>query len=180
MTITEDLLRDLIDTAEGSIEEQRIMRGVFMSRHPRKREAHQLHFDDQVEPSKTQQSFKDECNINNIMAKFRKSGEMAHLNTREPTYGDFSTGLDYQAAQNRVLAAQGDFDSLSAEIRARMHNNPAELLTFVADPENLEEARSLGLIAPAELPPADLPPTGAAASEGETPSPLPSPIAGGE
>lgn len=130
--------------------------------------------------SRTQQSFKEECDVNRIMAKFRKTGEINHLNEHNPSYGDFATGLDFHTAQLAVADAQADFDSLSARIRAKMDNDPAKLLAFVADPENLEEARELGLIAPAPPAPVDPSPQGAAASEAPaSPSPA-APIAGGE
>lgn len=136
-----------------------------------------------TEVTRTQQSFRDECDINRIMAKHRKTGELTHLAQRDPQYGDFSAGLDYQEASNRVLAAQADFDSLSANIRQRMQNSPQVLLDFMADPNNLEEARELGLLNPAPQMPEGTSDEGAAASGGETP-PLESggntPIAGGD
>jgi len=124
----------------------------------------QIDFSDS--PSRTKQAFKDESDVNNIMKKWRRTGEMTHLNTREPTYGDFTSGDDFMTAQQSVIDAKADFDSLSARIRDRMGNSPATLLRFMADPENLEEAISLGLLnKPAEEPLAE------AAIAAEPPSP---------
>lgn len=123
---------------------------------------------------RTQQNFKDECDINRIMAKYIKTGELSHLAKHEPQYGDFSSGVAYQEASNRVLAAQADFDALSANIRKRMDNDPAKLLAFVGDPENLEEARALGLVPEKDPEPGPIVvqlAEGAAASEGESPLP---------
>lgn len=136
---------------------------------------------------RTQQQFKDECDINRIMAKYRKTGELEHLAKHEPEYGNFSTGLDYAEASNRVLAAESDFMALSGEIRQRMDNDPGKLLAFMADPENIEEARELGLIAPAPRSEPEPGPQGAAASpapgatspEPQEPAPA-TPVAGGE
>lgn len=127
--------------------------------------------------SKTKQSFKDECDINQILMRWRKTGELAHLATRQPTYGDFTNATDYLDAVLRTQAAQADFDSLSARVRARMENNPGVLLEFLDDPANLEEAVELGLIPqPASTPspppvvplqtPPDSPPPPTEGSEG--------------
>jgi phage internal scaffolding protein len=112
------------------------------------------------------------------LKKFKRTGELTHLATHNPRYGDFDTDLDYLEASTRVLSAQADFAELSAEIRAKMENDPAKLLAFMADPENIEEMRELGLVLPETAPEpsamADPPATGGAASEGgETPPPPP-------
>ena len=39
-------------------------------------------------PSMTKQSFKDECDINKIMAKFQKTGAIEHYAKHAPSYGD--------------------------------------------------------------------------------------------
>lgn len=130
-------------------------------------------------PSLTKQSFKEECDINNILKRWRKTGELTHLATRQPSYGDFTNADDYLSATLKVHAAQADFDSLSARIRERMKNDPAELLAFLADPANEAEGIELGLI-PKPASKAAPPPS----VETEDP-PLPlenegSPVAGGE
>ncbi len=175
MTLTEDLLQQMVEGQEAS---RAILLGWGLPSGivgPRQRMRVQIDFDAETMPSKTQQSFKDETDINLIMAKFRKTGELTHLQKREPTYGDFTMAVDYLDASNRVLAAQADFDSLSGEIRARMNNSPAEFLAFMEDPENLEEARALGLVDPAPPDTGDLLPQGAAASGGELPPVPPKP-----
>ena len=48
-----------------------------------------------VRPSRTQQSFRDECDINNILRKFNVTGELP-LGSVQPQYGDFSGITDYQ------------------------------------------------------------------------------------
>lgn len=126
-------------------------------------------------PSLTKQSFKDECDVNQILRRWRRSGELTHLEERSPTYGDFSNATDYLTATLAVQAAQADFDALSARIRKRMNNDPAELLEFVADPKNREEAIELGLI---EKPASEPPPAETPADP--PPEPPPAPVAGGE
>ena len=43
------------------------------------------------------------------------------------------------------------FDNLPSDVRNRFNNNPAQLLDFVADPENKEEAIELGLLPKPEI-----------------------------
>lgn len=117
-----------------------------------------------LDPSKTKQSFKDECDVNRIMAKWRKTGELNHLTEREPTYGDFTNATDYLAARQAVIDAQADFNSLSASIRDRMGNDPGVLLSFLADPANVEEGIALGLIEKPAAPPPDAASMAAAAA----------------
>jgi len=98
------------------------------------------------EPSRTQQQFKDQTNVNNIMKKYLKTGTITHLNTSSGQYGDFSTLTDYQKSLQTVIDANNSFNQLSSEIRKKFGNNPQLLINFLADPKNREEAIDLGLI----------------------------------
>ncbi len=130
-------------------------------------------------PGRTKQSFRDECDVNQILKRWRKTGEMNHIATRQPTYGDFDNADDYLTATLKVQAAQEDFDTLSARVRARMENDPAELLRFVADPNNEAEAIELGLIPkPASTPPA--PPPATSPESPPEPPPEGGVVSGGE
>ena len=95
--------------------------------------------------SKTQQQFKDETNINNIMARYEKTGLIEHLNNRAPNYGDFTEVDDYQSAVNKIMLADEYFAELPAKIRAQFNNNPAEFLEFTDNPENMAAMVEMGL-----------------------------------
>lgn len=97
------------------------------------------------EPSLTKQSFRDDCNINVIMARFTKTGVVNHINPLSPLHEDFSGAVSYQEALHQVMAGDAAFMSLPSKLRSRFHNNPAEYLDFVADPSNTDEMVSLGL-----------------------------------
>lgn len=90
------------------------------------------------------QSFKDECDINRIMAKYQRSGVITWLNSAEAQYGDM-TGFDFLEAMNVVAKGNEAFAALPSSIRKRFSNDPAEFLQFMADPENTAEAIKLGL-----------------------------------
>jgi phage internal scaffolding protein len=95
-------------------------------------------------PSMTKQSFADECNINNIMAKFAKTGLLDFVNQNEPHYGEISP-VDFQQAMNTVIAAQEMFDGLPGDLRQRFDDDPAKFLAFVEDPAKIDESIALGI-----------------------------------
>lgn len=102
-----------------------------------------------IDDGVTQQSFKDECDINTIVKRFGLTGEMPG-GFAMPVSGDFSGIGDFQSAMNAVRAAQEAFDSLPGEMRARFANDPQRLISFLEDGANRDEAVKLGLVA---LPP---------------------------
>lgn len=100
------------------------------------------------EPTRTQQSFKDECDINVIMERFGKTGQVPG-NLRVPSYDDFTGVTDFQSAMNAVREASENFMELPAKVRARFDNDPQLFLEFVASEDNRQEAVDLGLVKPA-------------------------------
>lgn len=96
-------------------------------------------------PTLTKQAFKDECDINKIMSKYQKNGQLPDMIKTNPKFGDFSNPNSYQDSLNLVIHAQEQFASLSAAVRKRFNNDPAQFLEFTADPNNLPEMVKLGL-----------------------------------
>lgn len=97
------------------------------------------------EESVTQQQFAEDADINVIVRRFGLTGEVPE-DFRTPKYGDFTHVSDFQTALNTVKEAEEEFMRLPAEVRARFQNNPQELLTFVENKDNRDEAIKLGLI----------------------------------
>lgn len=93
----------------------------------------------------TQQHFKDECDINNILRQFNITGLLPEA-PLSPRYGDFTGIGDYHTALNQVIAAEDEFMSLPATLRARFENDPSQLIEFLDNPQNKNEAIKLGLI----------------------------------
>jgi len=98
------------------------------------------------EPSKTQQQFGPECDINNIMEKYHKTGQVTHLAQFRGNYADFTEITDFHSMQDTVAYARSAFELLPAELRLRFKNDPGELLNFLQDNKNYEEALKLGLL----------------------------------
>lgn len=95
--------------------------------------------------SLTQQQFKAECDVNNILARYKKTGMLTHINKHQGNFGDFSSIEDYQTSLGKLMQAQQSFESLPSELRSRFENNPANLISFLSDENNNEEAVKLGL-----------------------------------
>lgn len=96
-------------------------------------------------PSMTHQCFTDECDINNIMAKYERTGLLEHVNRHQGQYGEFIDAPSYQEAQNLIIEANNMFMEIPAAVRAKFENSPAKFLEFVQDPNNLPEMYELGL-----------------------------------
>lgn len=106
-----------------------------------------------IEPSATLQSFKDDADINCIIARYENTGVLVDPSvpvSRTPNFGDFSDLPTYQEAQNVIIAAKNAFDTLSAKIRERFHNDPAAYYDFVRSLEKgseaYDEAVRLGIV----------------------------------
>lgn len=96
--------------------------------------------------SKTHQSFKAECDVNNIMKRYERDGIMDHVNEHQGDYGDYTDVQDYQTSLDQVHAAQEAFATLPGNIRGRFENDPQQFLDFVDDPANLPEMEKMGLL----------------------------------
>lgn len=78
----------------------------------------------------TKQAFKDECDINNIVNKYQKTGIVTHVQQRQPSYG-YAPSADFQTAVNLVHQQREQFAHLPSEIRAKFDNDPLKLLEYV-------------------------------------------------
>lgn len=111
-----------------------------------------------VGPSKTDQSFAKDTDVNNIMYKYRAIG-VDYNRLPAPgkgVYGDFTKIKDYKSAMESVLKAQNDFMALPSNIRNRFQNDPSQLIAFCEDPKNYDEGVKLGLFKPKQEPPVQI------------------------
>lgn len=93
------------------------------------------------EPSMTQQQFKEECDINNIMKKHGTDAiAMAALSRGKGIYADISElPGDYQGMLETIQKAEDAFMSMTAETRRRFDNDPGKFMEFLQDPKNYDE-----------------------------------------
>ena len=105
-----------------------------------------------TDPSLTQQHFKDETMIDNILQKYAETGFLTDpFSPKRPIqFGDFSGVTDFQTAQNAVARATEYFESLPSHIRASFNNSPAEFLHALNDPVQKSKLEELGFVASEE------------------------------
>lgn len=102
--------------------------------------------------TRTIQSAKAECDINNILSQYRRTGIITHVAANRPTYSDLPSDLDYQQAMNTLIVAQGAFAGLPAKVRDHFNNDPARLLVALSDPEQADKLREFGILNPLPAP----------------------------
>ena len=102
---------------------------------------------DCVSPSRTQQQFKEECDVNNILRNYVNTGVLTHTSDIPPVFGDFSQmPEDYGEALALIAKSKEQFEMLPSEVRERFDNKPVNLVNFLQDEKNREEAVKLGLV----------------------------------
>lgn len=97
--------------------------------------------------TRTQQQFKEECDINTIVKNFGLTGELPAISA-VPLVGEFEEIFDYQSALNKLREADAAFMAYPAELRAKFQNDPGRFVEFVSDPANKDEIKKMGLGAP--------------------------------
>lgn len=97
------------------------------------------------QPSMTKQSFKNECDINNLLNKYQKTGLLEHVSVHKGDYSDLSYVQDYHTSLNQLNNAQETFNSLPSSLRKKFDNDPRQFVEFVLDPNNKDEIHALGL-----------------------------------
>lgn len=103
------------------------------------------------QPSMTQQHFKQESDVNYIVAQYVKTGVMENVSGESPVYGDisaFDTNFDLRRAYEAVGAAEEGFMKLPSEIRKKLDNDPSLLVSWLSDEANKAEAVKYGLFNP--------------------------------
>lgn len=101
-----------------------------------------------TEPSMCHQEFAEECDINNLMRRYT----YAQLPDIPTVVSSFSQMVDYHDMMNEAARARQAFDLLPGELRQRFGNNPQELIEFLNDEKNRDEAVKLGLVNPKQEP----------------------------
>lgn len=105
--------------------------------------------------SATRQEFKKETDINVIMKRAQKTGQITHVSGRMPFYGDATQITDYKSALDAIYQANETFMSLPSTLRNKFENDPAKLIAFLQDDKNRETAIEWGLIEKPKTPPSN-------------------------
>lgn len=103
--------------------------------------------------TRAQQQFAEECDINTIVRRFGLTGELPAGGVAMPVSGDFTDALSFEESMFAVRRAQEGFMTLTADLRRRFGNDPGQLIAFLENKDNKDEAIKLGLVkAPVEKP----------------------------
>lgn len=89
----------------------------------------------------TNQSFKDECDINRVLARAQHGASLSHLLNHGGQYGDFSDWTADTYENMRIAFAKGEsiFNDLPSEVRDEFDNNPGKFFEFVNNPANVDK-----------------------------------------
>lgn len=96
-------------------------------------------------PTKTKQEYGDQVDVNKIIAKYKKTADPSLLAGKTGVYMDLTEIKDYQSSLNSIIRADEAFSALPSPIRERFQNDPAKLISFLADPSQKDESIKLGL-----------------------------------
>lgn len=120
--------------------------------------------------SKVQQGHEDETDINRIIGRFL-GGQDVPGNSAQPMYADISEVPSYHEMQNHIAYADQQFMKLPAKLRGRFNNKSANLVNFLLDDKNKEEATKMGFFNAPEEPTKE----SEEANSGKTPEGSPKP-----
>lgn len=108
-----------------------------------------------IDDGRTQAHFQAECDINNILHKYRKTGVIQHVKRAEARYGDFTQYGDLGSDLDKIAKATASFEMLPAELRNKFKNSMAEFFAFVGDEANKEKCYEYGIYERPKAPPVD-------------------------
>lgn len=99
-------------------------------------------------PSLAIQSAQNECDINFIVKRFTKTGQLTHIREGLMEFRDMSGIPDLHEAMTIVADANSLFQELPAEIRAACGHDASNFIAYVDDEENHDQCVEWGLLPP--------------------------------
>lgn len=97
------------------------------------------------QPSKTDQQWAKEADMNSIIAQYQKTGQMPPMAKIQGQFADVSQIEDLLPSLMKVELAKNSFMKLPAHVRSRFGNKTENMISFLQDPSNNAEAIKLGL-----------------------------------
>lgn len=86
------------------------------------------------EPTLTQQHFKDEVDVTNIVNRYALTRDPTILQRTQEIYGD-ATSISFTEAMHTVKQAESEFHELPDEVKAQYNYEPSEWLQDVVNPQ---------------------------------------------
>lgn len=91
---------------------------------------------------RTKQSFKESCDINNILRRAQRAGALSHIQQFGGEYADFSD-FDFLEAHIKLARAKEIFDHLPHTVKSEFHQSPAAFFEFANNPDNRDRLSEL-------------------------------------
>lgn len=110
-----------------------------------------------TEPTITQQHFAAECNINQIIARFNKTGVLGDGKPTPPSYADVSLFGDFRESQEKIQKGKAAFAAMPVEVRRLAGGDPSRLWDVLVNPENRQILENAGVLNPRKPPVPDNP-----------------------
>lgn len=107
--------------------------------------------------SRVKPEFAKRSDIKDIVARYKKTGMIENVRRQQPVFADVSSLGDFHVVAGKLAMASQAFAQLPAVVRKRFDNKPSELIAFIQDKANLDEAIKLGLVAKKDPPKVDPP-----------------------
>jgi len=96
--------------------------------------------------SMTKKSHKKECDINNIMAKYFRTGQITHVNKKQGVYMDTSGVGDFVTVNKKLNMVKGAFESLAEDVKKAFNGSWTEFARQIQDPANHARFVELGIL----------------------------------
>lgn len=93
-------------------------------------------------PTKTQQQFEKDTNMNIIMSNYKR-GIMPKFMSRGAYADLYSAPESLAEAFQQISAMVEEFDKLPAHIREQFKNSPEVFVNFISDPRNEEQFKQI-------------------------------------
>lgn len=99
-----------------------------------------------AEERMTKSEFKDDCDINKIIARYQRTGQLPdNAKAAAARYGDFSEVPPYQEMLDRIRAADELFAALPAKVRKEFDNDAGNFIRATQTVEGMKILHDLGL-----------------------------------
>lgn len=98
-------------------------------------------------PSMTDASFADDADVNKVVARFMQKGDQSVFYRQNGVYMDLTyQPKDLAEATEQLRLADEAFLALPSATRERFKNDPLQMIEFLNDSKNRDEAIKLGMI----------------------------------
>ena len=98
-------------------------------------------------PSMTEQCHRDDCDINTIINRYKKTGVLGTATqVREMVFGDFASIPDRLMTEVGMAEAKENFMKMPLNVRNHFEHNIGKFLKALSDPAQIPTLQNLGIV----------------------------------